>query len=187
MYEDLLYEAARGVATITLNRPDKLNALRVQTYEELREAIAAAGADETVGVVVIKGNGRAFCAGGDIEMAQTLLTSEHAGRTHYFSRMIGVSDALLGIGQPVVFAVHGACVGGGVEMALFADLIVADESAYFVFNGTSIGGCSWWGAPQLLPALVGLRRAEEWLYLSTRVGAREAAEAGLVTRCVPAG
>jgi len=187
MYEHILYGVRGGVATITLNRPDKLNALHARTYDELRDAISTAGADETAGAVVIKGNGRAFCAGGDIEMAQTLLTSEHAGRTHYFARMIGVSDAILGISQPVVFAVHGACVGGGVEMALFADVILADESAYFVFNGTSIGGCSWWGAPQLLPSLVGLRRAEEWLYLSSRVGAREAAQAGLVTRCVPAG
>jgi enoyl-CoA hydratase/carnithine racemase len=186
-YQDIDYVTRGGIATITLDRPDKLNALRVQTYEELRSALRAAGADETVGVVVVRGSGRAFCAGGDIEMAQTVLTSEAAGRTHFFERMIGVSDVIVGLGQPVIFAVHGACVGGGAEMALFGDFVLADETAYFVFNGTAIGGGNWWGAQQLLPLVVGLRRAQEILYLSLPVDARRAAEIGLVTRVVPAG
>jgi enoyl-CoA hydratase/carnithine racemase len=120
-------------------------------------------------------------------MAQSLLTSEQAGRTHYFDRMISVSDVVLSIGKPVVFAVHGACVGGGAELALFADFVIADESAYFVFNGTEIGGCSWWGGPQLLPLLVGMRRAEEIMYLSKRVRADEAERIGLINRAVPTG
>jgi enoyl-CoA hydratase/carnithine racemase len=94
---------------------------------------------------------------------------------------------VLTLGKPVVCAVQGACVGGGAELTTFADLVVADATAYFVFNGTAIGGCSWWGGPQLLPLLVGLRRAEEMLYLSKRVAADEAAEIGLVTQVVPAG
>ena len=158
----------------------------MQTFEELRGALQLAGADEAVGVVVVRGAGRAFCAGGDIEMAQTVLTSEAAARTHFFDRMIGVSDVIVGLGKPVVFAIHGACVGGGAELALFADLVVADETAYFVFNGTEIGGGNWWGA-QLLPLMIGLRQAQELLYLSERVDARRAAELGLVTRVVPAG
>ncbi len=186
-YEDLVYEAAGGVATITLDRPEKLNALRIQTYEELAAALREAGADESVGVVVLRGAGRAFCAGGDVEMAQTMLTSEHAGRAHFFDRMIGVSNLVLGLGKPVVCAVQGACVGGGAELSTFADLVVADESAYFVFNGTAIGGCSWWGGPQLLPLLVGMRKAEEILYLSSRVPAEEAARIGLITAVVPVG
>jgi enoyl-CoA hydratase/carnithine racemase len=186
-YEDLEYQARDGVATITLNRPAKLNALRMQTYEELAAALRAAGADETAGIVVVRGAGRAFCAGGDLEMAQTMLTSEHAGREHFFGRMIDCSNVALALGKPVVCAVQGACVGGGAEFTLFADLVIADASAFFVFNGTSLGGCSWWGGPQLLPLLVGLRRAEEILYLSKRVGAEEAAEIGLITQVVPAG
>jgi enoyl-CoA hydratase/carnithine racemase len=185
--DDVLYEASRGMATITLNRPDKLNALRAQTFEELREAFRAAEIDETVGVAVVRGAGRAFCAGGDIDMAQALLTSEHAGRRHYFDRMIAASDVVLASGKPFVFAVHGACVGGGAELALFADMVIAEEGAYFVFNGTEIGGCSWWGGPQLLPALVGMRRAEEIMFLSRRVYAEEAARIGLITRAVPEG
>jgi enoyl-CoA hydratase/carnithine racemase len=186
-YQDIQYGADRGIATITLDRPEKLNALRVQTYDELLQALREAGADETVGVVVVRGAGRAFCAGGDIEMAQSVLTSEAAGRTHFFERMIGVSDVIVGLGKPVVFSIHGACVGGGAEMALFADFVLTDETAYFLFNGTKIGGGNWWGAPQLLPLMVGLRRAQDILYLSTRIDAKQAAEIGLVTRVVPAG
>ena len=186
MYDDLTYLSGGGVATVTLNRPGKLNALRVQTFEELRDALRRAGADEMVGVVVVRGAGRAFCAGGDIEMAQTVLTDETAARTHFFDRMIGVSDAVVALGKPVVVSVHGACVGGGAELALFADIVLADETAFFVFNGTEIGGGNWWGA-QLLPLMVGLRRAQEILYLSERVDATRAAEIGLVTRVVPAG
>jgi enoyl-CoA hydratase/carnithine racemase len=186
VFEDITYEVGGGIASITLNRPDKLNALRGQTYEELTAAFRLTGQDERVGVVVVKGAGRAFCSGGDMEMAQQL-TTEHAGRAHYFGRMIGTSDAVLDLGKPVVFAVQGACVGGGAELALFADIVIADETAFFLFNGTAIGGCSWWGAPQLLPVLVGMRRAEEILYLSKRVYGEEAAEIGLITRVVPEG
>jgi 2-ketocyclohexanecarboxyl-CoA hydrolase len=183
-YEDLLYDVSDGVATMTLNRPDKLNALRVQTYEELIDALRTAGADEHVGVVAITGAGRAFCAGGDIEMAQTVLTSEHAARTHFFARMIEVSKLILALDKPVVCAVHGACVGGGAELITFADIVIAGESAFFLFNGVEVGGGNWWGATQLLPLLVGMRRAEEILYLSRRVPAEEADQIGLVTRVV---
>jgi enoyl-CoA hydratase/carnithine racemase len=184
-YEDLVVELTGGVATIVLNRPAKRNALRVQTFEELMAAVRVAAADESIGVVSISGAGPSFCAGGDIEMAQTLLTSEHEGRHHFFSRMIELARLLLALDKPVVCAVHGACVGGGAELVTFADIVVAGESATFRFNGTEIGGGNWWGATQLLPLLVGLRRAEELLYLSTPVDAAAAERMGFVTQVVP--
>jgi enoyl-CoA hydratase/carnithine racemase len=183
-YEDLRVELEDGVATIVLNRPEKRNALRVQTFEELIAALRAAGADGSIGVVSISGAGPTFCAGGDLEMAQTVLTSEHAGRHHFFARMIELSRAVLALDKPVVCAVHGACVGGGAELTTFADIVVAGESAVFRFNGTEIGGGNWWGATQLLPLLVGMRRAEELLYLSTPLDAAAAERIGLVTRVV---
>jgi enoyl-CoA hydratase/carnithine racemase len=183
--DDVLYAAGDGVAAITLNRPEKLNALRIETYEALIVALREAGDDERVGVVTIRGAGRAFCAGGDIDMAQSVLTSEHEARRHFFGRMIEVSKLVLALDKPVVCAVHGACVGGGAELITFADLVLAGESAFFLFNGAEIGGGNWWGATQLLPLLVGIRRAEEMLYLSRRVEAAEAERIGLVTRVVP--
>ena len=187
MFEDILYDVSDGVARITFNRPDKLNALRIKTFEELAAALRLAGEDENAGVVVIAGNGRAFCAGGDVEMTTTMLTSAGAGRYHFFGRMLTVSNLVLALSKPVICAVQGAAVGGGAELTLFADMVIADETAYFVMNGTAIGGCSWWGGPQLLPVMVGLRKAEEILYLSSRVAADEAARLGLITQVVPAG
>ncbi|MBV9365125.1 MAG: enoyl-CoA hydratase/isomerase family protein [Solirubrobacterales bacterium] len=182
--EDIVYEVTGGVGRITLNRPDKLNALRVTTFEELERALRDAGGDPEVGVVLIAGAGRAFCAGGDLGMAQATLTDERAARKHYFGRMMALSQQVLMMDKPVICAVQGACVGGGAELTTFADLVIAGRSAFFKFNGTEIGGCSWWGAPQLLPLQIGLRRTEEILLLSSRVGAEEAAEIGMINRVV---
>jgi enoyl-CoA hydratase/carnithine racemase len=181
------YSLDDRVATITLDRPDKLNALDEQAYDELRRAFAQADAEADARVVVLKGEGRAFCAGGDLDMARTRLVDEQAGRAHFFGRMVPLSDVILALGKPVVLAVQGACVGAGAELSLFADFVIADETAFFHFNGSAVGGCSWWGGPQVLPLLVGMRKAEEILYLSRRVPADEAAQIGLVNRTVPAG
>ena len=152
----------------------------------LTRSTRAAG-DPSAGVVVITGAGaKAFSSGGDITMAQTLLTGVHASRQHFMQRMLGVSTAMMDLGVPVVGKVNGLCVGGGAEMLLFADMVIAAEHAYFAFNGTQIGGCSWWGAPQLLPVMIGMRRAEDLLYTSRRVPAAEAAQIGLITACVTA-
>jgi enoyl-CoA hydratase/carnithine racemase len=187
VFEDILYEVTEGVATITFNRPEKRNALGVRAFEELAGALREAGADETVGVIVLAGKGKAFCAGGDIDMAQTVLRNESAARAHFFGRMIEASNWVVSVGKPVVASVQGACIGGGAELVTFVDFVIADESAFFLYNGTDIGGCSWWGGPQLLPILVGVRRAEEILYLSERVTADEAARIGLINRVVPIG
>lgn len=186
MFDDLTYEVTSGRAQIVLNRPEKLNALRFQSYEELNRALLMAGADPTVGVVVIKGSGRAFCAGGDLDMANASLREARAARFHFFSRMIEVGHTMSMLSKPVICQVHGACVGGGAEMVLFADLIIAAEDCFFHFNGTAIGGCSWWGAPQLLPLQVGLRRAEQILLLSERVAGAEASRIGLANASYPA-
>jgi enoyl-CoA hydratase/carnithine racemase len=184
VFEDVLYQTSGGIATITLNRPKRLNALRITTFEEVATALRQASADRSVGVIIINGAGRAFCAGGDLDMAQSDLTDEHSGRQHYFGRMMAISQEMLMSGKPVVCSVHGACVGGGAELVTFADLVIAARSAFFVFNGTAIGGCSWWGAPQLLPLQIGLRRAEEIMLLSTRVSGDRAAEMGMINRVV---
>ncbi len=187
-YTDLHYAVTAGVATITISRPDRRNALRIETYAELAAALEEAGADDQVGVVVITGAGdRAFSAGGDLEMARETLTTIPAARTHSFQRMLRVSALMTAIGAPVLCAVNGACVGGGAELFCFADLVIAADTATFCYNGTKVGGCSWWGAPQLLPLMVGLRRAEEILYLSATLTAAQALEYGLVNRVVPAG
>jgi len=187
-YEDLLYSVEGGVATITLNRSEKLNALRERTFDELDDAIRRADREPATGVIVLAGapESSAFCAGGDLQMA-TAMRSGEAIRDHYFNRMARLSRRVLDAGKPVLCAVGGACIGGGAELALFCDLVIVADDAFFSFNGTEIGGASWWGAPQLLPLMVGLRRAEEILYSSRRVGGTEAAAIGLATRAVARG
>ena len=142
-YTDLHYAVTAGVATITISRPDRRNALRIETYAELAAALEEAGADGQVGVVVITGAGdRAFSAGGDLEMARETLTTIRAARTHSFQRMLRVSALVTAIGAPVLCAVNGACVGGGAELVCFADLVIAADTATFCYNGTKVGSCS---------------------------------------------
>jgi enoyl-CoA hydratase/carnithine racemase len=186
-YGDLRVDVDAGVATLTIDRPEALNALRIQTFEELERGLREADSNPSVGVVVIAGSkeSKAFCAGGDVRMA-TELTTTAAIREHYFHRMQRLSWLVVNSGKPVICAVGGPAIGGGAELSLFCDFVIASEDAYFSFNGTEIGGSCWWGAAQLLPVMVGLRAAEDILYTSRRVGAPEAAKLGLISAAVPA-
>jgi enoyl-CoA hydratase/carnithine racemase len=183
--QDVTVEDRDGVRWVTIDRPDRLNAIREQTYEELAHVVADTAGRPDIGVLVLTGRGeRAFSAGGDMEMAARLGTLD-AARYHNFRRMIGLSTLLMELDKPVVAAVNGLAVGGGTELLFFCDLVWARESAWFRLNGTALGGCSWWGAPQILPAQVGLRRAEAILYLGDRMSAAEAKAAGLINEVVP--
>lgn len=185
-FADILYSKSNNIATITINRPDKHNALRINTFEELARATADAAKDPSIGVLVITGAGeRAFCAGGDLEMAHAL-NSEHAMRVHHFDRMLQLSAMIVRMDKPVLCAVNGLAVGGGAELACFCDLVIASDSASFLFNGVRLGGCSWWGAPQLLPLMVGLRKAQQILYLAAPLPAPQAERIGLIHAVTPA-
>lgn len=186
-FHDIVFSTSGGIATIAINRPEKKNALRIKTFEEIVLALEACAADDQIGVVVITGTGnRVFCAGGDLEMALRDLNSQAAMRAHHFDRMLRISTLIVQLDKPVVCAVNGICIGGAAEIACFCDLVVASDNASFSFNGTKIGGCSWWGAPQILPLQVGAKRAQEILLLARPVGAAEAERIGLVNRTVPA-
>lgn len=185
-FEDILFEVGGNVATITINRPEKRNALRGKSFDEVTQAVLAAGADPAVRTIVITGKGdKAFCAGGDINMAKDFHDNLPAARAHAVHRMLGVSNAICAVDKPVIGAVNGIAVGGGAELLCFCDFVIAADHAEFWFNGTDLGGCSWWGGPQLLPIMVGLRRAEEILYWSRRFSAAEAVEWGFANRAVP--
>jgi len=185
---DILYQKKSHIATITINRPAKHNALRLETFKGLIDALGDAGADESIGVVVLTGAGeKAFCAGGDLAMASDHLQTLHDMRIHHIDRMLGISALITQMDKPVLCAVNGLCVGGGVEITCFCDLVIAADNASFYFNGTRIGGCLWWGPTQLLPLMVGLRRAQEILLFGNAVEAEEAQRIGLVNKVVPRG
>jgi enoyl-CoA hydratase/carnithine racemase len=176
-----------GVATVTLARPDRLNALTFAVYRELREVVDAIGGDTAVRAVVITGEGRAFCSGGDVEDIIGELFSRDMKGLLEFTRITGALIASLRrVRKPVVAAVNGVAVGAGAVIALACDFRIAADVAKFGFLFPKVGLCGAdMGAGYLLPRVVGLGRASELLFTGDVVGADEALRIGLVNRVVP--
>ena len=170
---EVLVETADGVATFTLNRPQVLNALRESTYDLLIEALEAANADPAVGVLVITGAGRAFSAGGDVT-TQRERTPESGHR--HAQRLMRLAAALRHNGKPVIAAVNGYAIGGGDEIHLMCDLTIASDRAKFGQTGMAVGMPPVWGGTQLLPQVIGDKRAREAVYLGRVFTAAEAYE-----------
>jgi dihydroxynaphthoic acid synthetase len=181
-FEDILYEVADARATITINRPDRLNAFRSQTIRELSEAFEAAADDESVGVIVFTGAGeRAFCVGGDVR--EPTRTAAEKRALHHLHDRLGL--AIRNNGKPIIVKVRGYCIGGGNELNVLCDLTVSGASGRFGQAGPKIGSAPlWWGC-QLLPAVVGEKKAREILYLTRQYSAEEALAMGLVNAVVP--
>jgi len=182
-YTDILFDNSGGVATITLNRPQVLNAFRTQTVAEVTEALEDASADRAVSAIVIRGAGeRAFCVGGDIAEMRDL--TPETGRV--FLRRF--TDLLWRIRQaplPVIAAVRGYCLGGGNEINVACDLTLASESAVFGQVGPTVGSAPMFGGTQFLPGIVGEKRAREIIFLCQRYPAREAEGMGWCNKVVP--
>ncbi len=181
-FEDVLYEVADGRATITINRPDRLNAFRRQTVRELAEAFEAAADDEAVGVIVFTGAGeRAFCVGGDVR--DPTRTAAEKRNLHHLHDRLGL--AIRNNGKPIIVKVRGYCIGGGNELNVLCDLTISGASGKFGQAGPKIGSAPlWWGC-QLLPLTVGEKKAREILYLTRQYSAEEALAMGLVNAVVP--
>ncbi len=181
-FEDVLYEVDAGRATITINRPERLNAFRSQTISELAQAFEAAADDEAVGVIVFTGAGeRAFCVGGDVR-EPTRTAAEKRGLHHLHDRL---GLAIRNNGKPIIVKVRGYCIGGGNELNVLCDLTISGASGKFGQAGPKIGSAPlWWGC-QLLPAVVGEKKAREILYLTRQYTADEALAMGLVNAVVP--
>lgn len=177
----------RGVAAITLDRPDKLNALTFGIYEELADAFATLNDLPEVRAITITGEGRAFCSGGDVEdIIGELFARDMKGLVE-FTRTTGRLIAnIRKVRRPVVAAVNGTCVGAGAVIALACDFRIASEAAKFGFIFPKVGLCGAdMGAAYLLPRVVGLGRANELLFFGDIVDANEALRIGLVNRVVP--
>ena len=182
-------DKATSVATITLNRPERLNALTFEVYAELRDTFAALDTAPGVRAVVITGAGRAFCSGGDVEDIIGALFARDAAGLREFTRM--TCDLILNIRRcrrPVVAALNGTVAGAGAVIAAACDVRIAAESAKIAFLFTRVGlsGADM-GAAWLLPRLVGLGRATEMLLSGDFVDAKTAERIGLYNRVVPDG
>ena len=171
----LISDLHDGVLTLTLNRPDKLNAINNDLALRLLDALRAAAADPGVRVVRLRGNGRAFCAGRDVSEPPT---------ERYLELVQAVAQAIVRLPQPVVADVHGWTLGAGLEWMLDADLVVAGRSARFRLPEASLGVFVTGGLTATLSAMVGLARARSLLLLGEAFDAQQALEWGLVYRVV---
>lgn len=179
----------RGVATITLNRPDRLNALTFEVYRELASTFRSLEGCGEARAVVLTGRGRGFCSGGDVEGIIAELFAMDARGLLAFTRATGaLIQSICELRRPVIAAVNGVAVGAGAVVAAACDLRVAAESARFgfVFPKVGLSGADM-GASFLLPRIVGRGRAAELLFFGDLVGAAEAERIGLVNRVVPEG
>jgi dihydroxynaphthoic acid synthetase len=182
-YTDILYEVIDDVAWITINRPHVLNACRELTLDEITHAVASTKNDPSIACVVITGTGdRAFCSGGDFG---SMMRLNWVNASHWNERMLGCATAIRSASIPVIAMVNGWCMGGGNELALWCDVVVASENAVFGQTGAKVGACPTVGATQYLPRILGERLAREMIFCARRLTAREAVDVGLANHCVP--
>jgi enoyl-CoA hydratase/carnithine racemase len=184
-----LYEQdAQGIATITLNRPERLNALTFAVYRELTDMFAALRDERAVRVVVITGSGRAFCSGGDVhDIIGELFSRDMEGLLEFTRMTCELIQNIRALPKPVIASLNGTTAGAGACIALASDLRIASEEARiaFLFVKVGLAGTDML-ASYLLPRVVGLSKATEMLYTGDFVTAAEAERIGLYNRVVPA-
>jgi 2-(1,2-epoxy-1,2-dihydrophenyl)acetyl-CoA isomerase len=186
----VLLDVAGGIATLTLNRPQALNALDHGMARALRDAVERVEEDSAVRAVVVCGAGAHFMAGGDIKVFNAMLAAPPEQRRADFEQIIGLVHEsvtrLRRMEKPVIASVHGAVAGFGLSLMNACDLAVAADDAYFTLAYCHIGTSPDGGATWALPRLVGLRQAMEIALLGDRFDAQRALALGLVNRVVPA-
>ena len=182
---DLLYEVKDKVATITLNRPDKLNAFTGEMIDAWQKALAAAQADDDVNVVIVTGAGRAFCSGGDVGRMREGEPSALDGKNGLWEGVHRVPKQLEQMDKPVIAMVNGLAVGAGMGMSVMCDIRIAAESARFSTGYVKVGLVPGDGDTYFLPRLVGAAKALELLWTADFIEAPEAHRLGIVQRVVP--
>lgn len=185
-YETLILKKEDGVATITLNRPDKLNAWSAQLINEVIKVVDELDQDDTVRAVILTGSGRGFCAGGDLSLPLFDMVGYSLEMKNFFHKVNMIPLGLRNLRKPVIAAVNGVAVGAGCAMAMACDIIIASEAATFGMAFVNVGYHPDAGASYLLPRLVGVHRACELIFTGRIIDASEAEKIGLVNRVVPA-
>jgi dihydroxynaphthoic acid synthetase len=185
MYEDIIYEKKEGVGIITINRPDVLNAFRTKTIDEMTSALLDAAEDGRIGVIVIRGaGGKAFCVGGDIKEMRDL--NRESGRV-FLNKFLNFLLSIRKAPKPVIAAVDGYCLGGGNEINITCDLTIATKKSVFGQVGPMVGSVPVITGTQLLPRILGEKKARELVFLCNRYSAEEAERLGWVNKVVEDG
>ena len=181
-YEDILYDVTDGIARITINRPDKYNAFRGKTCEELIHAFNTAGWDKAVGVIVLSGAGdKAFCTGGD----QSAHEGQYDGRGTIGLPMEDLHSIIRDVPKPVIAKVQGFAIGGGNVLATICDFTIAGEKAVFGQVGPKVGSVDPGFGTAFLARIVGEKKAREIWYMCRKYSAADALAMGLVNAVVP--
>jgi len=183
-YKALLIQVTAGVALVKLNNPENLNALSTDIKADLTCFLTEARTDENIRAVVLTGEGRAFCAGGDLKGQPAASAAE--GRTR-IKKLHELVKLIRDLEKPVIAAVNGFAVGAGMNLALACDIIIAAEDAKFSEIFTNVALIPDAGGLYFLPQMVGPMRAKELCFTARRIGAVEAERMGLVNKIVPAG
>ncbi len=187
-FETILYEVEEGVATITLNRPEVLNAFNTQMNQDLKLALKKAKEDENVRAIIITGAGRGFCSGADVKSFAEGVALESFKKMveneELMDLLISPYD-LINVEKPIIAAVNGVAVGFGMNLCINCDIVIASEKAsfgeFFVKMGVlpDMNGCF------ILPRIVGIHKAKELIFTGDRIDAKEAERIGLVNKVVP--
>ncbi|MEX2450352.1 MAG: enoyl-CoA hydratase-related protein [Rhodospirillales bacterium] len=182
-FEEVLYDVKDSVAWITINRPEVRNAFREQTLDELTEAFRLTRNDPSIAVAVVTGAGdKAFSAGGDFYAMKRL---NWVNAAQWNDRMLGLAMTIRGLHIPVIAMVNGWCMGGGHELALWCDIVIASDDAVLGQTGAKVGACPTVGATQYLPRIVGERIARDMIFGCRTFKGQEAVDVGLINQAVP--
>jgi enoyl-CoA hydratase/carnithine racemase len=186
MTEHLRFEIADRIATITLDRPERMNAFTFEMIDAWAAALVECRRDDAVRVVIVTGAGSSFCSGGDIVAMQERLTSPPAQRKNeLFNRIQRIPLALEDLDKPVLVAVNGVATGAGMDLALMGDIRYAAESARFAETYVKVGLVPGAGGAHFLPRLVGVAKALELFWTADFIDAAEAERIGLVNKVLP--
>ena len=185
-FQNLLLEKKECIATIILNRPGSLNALNIPLAEELLDALESCGHDNCTRVVILKGAGKAFCAGGDIKGMKDSLSEDPSLFLKKLTRLAhGVILAIRNLQKPVIAEVQGMASGAGFSLTLASDFVVTSKDAQFNMAYTNIGLSPDLGSSFILPRLIGLQRANELFFTGRMIDAEEGLRLGFINRVVP--
>lgn len=187
MDDRILVHIENGVGQIQLNQPHVLNALDDQTYHDLSAVVSQFNKDKDVRVVIFSGAGRAFCAGDNITDGSLIKKRTFLQVYEYIRHMQNVFDQIEQMDKPTIAAIHGACCGGGLELALSCDIRIAAEDSRIGLPELKLGAIPCIGGTQRLPRLIGTAKTKELLFTSELISAAEAARLGIVNRVVKTG
>jgi enoyl-CoA hydratase len=184
-YETIIYQKKDAVARITLNRPEALNSLNRKMLEEIGKALEDSEKDNAIRVVVITGSGKAFCTGVDLKFAKEELTTSQAEQDFFrFGNQV-MLRRIEKMPKPVIAAVNGFAMAGGIELLTVVDLAIASEDAVIGDQHMKFGLLGAGGSPYRVPLLIGIRKAKELIFTGKTLTGREAELIGLVNRAVP--